>query len=111
MYLGLHVVTSTGYDAAVDYAHRLGCTAVQILSGNPKTYRVGPIDTPALARFAAARAEAGIERTAIHTSYLINLASDEPKIANNSLRLLKNDIAVAGAGGIDYVNTHLGSFG
>jgi deoxyribonuclease-4 len=111
MYLGLHVVTSTGYDAAVDYAHRLGCTAVQIFLGNPKTYRVGPIDTPALARFAAARAEAGIERTAIHTSYLINLASDEPKIANNSLRLLKNDIAVAGAGGIDYVNTHLGSYG
>jgi deoxyribonuclease-4 len=111
MYLGLHVDTSTGYDAAVDYARRMGCTAVQIFSGNPKTYRVGPIDAPALARFRTARADAGIERTAIHTSYLINLASDEPKIANNSLRLLKNDVAVAGAGGIDYVNTHLGSYG
>jgi deoxyribonuclease-4 len=111
MYLGLHVDTSTGYDAAVDYARRLGCTAVQIFSGNPKTYRLGPIDAPALERFRAARLAAGIERTAIHTSYLINLASEEPKIANNSLRLLKNDVAVAGAGGIDYVNTHLGSYG
>ncbi len=111
MYLGLHVVTSTGYDAAVAYASRLGCTAIQIFSGNPKTYRVGPIDGPALATFRAARMGAGIERTAIHTSYLINLASDDPKIANNSLRLLKNDVAVAGAGGIDYVNTHLGSYG
>lgn len=111
MYLGLHVDTSTGYDVAVGYGRRLGCTALQIFSGNPKTYRLGPIDAPALARFRTARAEAGIERTAIHTSYLINLASDEPKIANNSLRLLKNDVAVAGAGGIDYVNTHLGSYG
>ena len=111
MYLGVHVDTSTGYDAAVDYARRLGCSAVQIFSGNPKTYRLGPIDAPALARFRDARAAAGIERTAIHTSYLINLASNEPKIANNSLRLLKNDVAVAGAGGIDYVNTHLGSYG
>ena len=111
MYLGLHVDTSTGYDRAVDYARRLGCSAVQIFSGNPKTYRVGPIDAPALARFRDARSAAGIERTAIHTSYLINLASDQQKIANNSLRLLKNDIAVAGAGGIDYVNTHLGSYG
>ena len=79
MFLGLHVGTSTGYDAAVAYARRLGCSAIQIFSGNPKTYRVGPIDAPALGRFAAARAEAGIERTAIHTSYLINLASDVPR--------------------------------
>ena len=111
MFLGLHVGTSTGYDAAVAYARRLSCTAIQIFSGNPKTYRVGPIDAPALGRFAGIRAEAGIARTAIHTSYLINLASDDPKIAANSVRLLKNDVAVAGAGRIDYVNTHLGSYG
>jgi len=42
---------------------------------------------------------------------LINLASDYPKIATGSLRLLKNDLAVAAAGGIDFVNTHLGSYG
>lgn len=89
----------------------LGCTAMQIFSGNPKTYRLEAVDAPALERFRSARTAAGIERTAIHTSYLINLASDQPKIANNSLRLLRHDLAVAAAGGIDFVNTHLGSYG
>ena len=111
MYLGLHVGVAGGYEAAVAYARRHGSTSLQIFSGNPKTYRVGAIDAPSLERFRALRAEAGIATCAIHTSYLINLASDDPKIANGSLRLLENDLAVAAAGGIDFVNTHLGSYG
>jgi deoxyribonuclease-4 len=111
MRFGLHVRVGTGYDDAVAYAQRLGCTALQFFSGNPKTYRVGTIDKPALAAFARARASAGIERAAIHTSYLINLASEDPKAATNSLRLLSNDLAVAAAGDVAFVNTHLGSYG
>lgn len=111
MELGLHVDTSRGYDAAIAHAQRLGCTAMQFFSGNPKTYRVDPIDAPALERFRDALLAAGIARSVIHTSYLINLASDDPKIAKNSLRLVRNDVAVAGAGGVDFVNTHLGSYG
>ncbi len=111
MLLGLHVETKRGYDLTVDYAQRLGCTALQIFSSNPKTYRVIPPDVPALERFRERRTAAGIQRCAIHTSYLINLASDDPKITAGSLRLLKNDLAVAAVGGIDFVNTHLGSYG
>jgi deoxyribonuclease-4 len=111
MRFGLHVRVGTGYDDAVAYAQRLGCTALQFFSGNPKTYRVGKIDKPALTQFAKARAEAGIERAAIHTSYLINLASEDPKAAASSLRLLSNDLAVAAAGDVAFVNTHLGSYG
>jgi deoxyribonuclease-4 len=112
MRLGLHVgTTGGGFDEAVRYSQQLGCTSMQIFSGNPKTYRVGPPDVPALERFRALRAEAGIETCAIHTSYLINLASDDPKITNGSLRLLQGDLKVAAAGGIDFVNTHLGSYG
>ena len=111
MNVGLHVRVGAGYDESVAYAQKLGCTALQFFSGNPKTYRVGPIDAPALERFAGARANAGIPVSAIHTSYLINLASDDPKIANGSLRLLKNDLAVGAAGAVPYINTHLGSYG
>jgi deoxyribonuclease-4 len=108
---GLHVGVAAGYAAAVDYAKRTGCEAVQIFSDNPKSYRTKPIDAPGLAAFKERRAEAGIDPAVIHTSYLINLASDDPKIVTGSLRLLKNDLAVAAAGGIAYVNTHLGSYG
>jgi deoxyribonuclease-4 len=111
MLFGLHVGANEGYDAMVAYAERLGCTSLQIFSGNPKTYRTGPIDVPSLERFRERRAAAGLRTCAIHTSYLINLASADPKIAAGSLKLLKNDLAVAAAGGIDFVNTHLGSYG
>ena len=89
----------------------MNCTALQFFSGNPKTYRVGPIDTAALESFAAKRKAAGIDPAVIHTSYLINLASEDEKMVHNSLRLLKNDLAVAAAGSVAYVNTHLGSYG
>ena len=111
MHLGLHVGTSGGYDATVAYARKLGCTSLQIFSGNPRTYRIGKMDVAALERFRGARAGAGIATTAIHTSYLINLASDDSKITSGSLGLVRNDLAVAAAGGIDFVNTHLGSYG
>jgi deoxyribonuclease-4 len=111
MQIGLHVPVGAGYDDAVAYAQRLGCTAVQFFSGNPKTYRLGAIDAPLLERFASMRMQAGITSAVIHTSYLINLASEDPKIATNSLRLLKNDLRFAAAGSIAYVNTHLGSYG
>jgi deoxyribonuclease-4 len=111
MQIGLHVPVGAGYDDAVAYAQRLGCTAVQFFSGNPKTYRLGAIDAPLLERFASMRLQAGIMSAVIHTSYLINLASEDPKIATNSLRLLKNDLRFAAAGSIAYVNTHLGSYG
>ena len=111
MRLGSHIRVSGGYDAAVAYAAKLGCSALQFFAGNPKTYRVGAIDVPALQRFAAQRKAAGIEPAAIHTSYLINLASEDPKTVAGSLRLLKNDLKVAAAGEIAFVNTHLGSYG
>ena len=57
------------------------------------------------------RREAGLDPCAIHTPYLINLASADPKIAQGSLRLLQNDLAVAARGGMRFVNTHLGSYG
>lgn len=111
MRLGFHVRVSRGYAEAVAYAKRIGCTALQFFSGNPKTYAVTPIDKTALETFRALRASADIRPAVIHTSYLINLAADDPKVAKNSLRLLKNDVEVAGIGDVAYVNTHLGSYG
>jgi deoxyribonuclease IV len=111
MRIGVHVRVGAGYAAAIEYAKRVGCTALQIFSTNPRSYRTSPVNHSALESFKAARDEAGIDPCIIHTPYLINLASDDPKIAAGSLNLLKNDIAVAAAGGITYVNTHLGSYG
>jgi deoxyribonuclease-4 len=109
--LGVHVRVAKGYATAIEYAKRVKCTAIQIFSSNPRSYRTTALDRRALETFKAARAEAGIDPCVIHTPYLINLASDDPKITAGSVGLLKNDLAAAEAGGIKYVNTHLGAYG
>ena len=111
MRIGVHVRVSGGYAKAVEYAQSLGCTAIQVFSSNPRSYRVGKLDVAALGAFAQLRREAGIDPCVIHTPYLINLASDDPKVRNGSLGLLRADLASAAAGGMAYVNTHLGSYG
>lgn len=111
MRIGVHVRVGAGYAAAIEYAKRVKCTAIQIFSSNPRSYRTSPPNKPALEAFKASRIEAGIDPCVIHTPYLINLASEDPKIAAGSVALLKADLASAEAGGIRYVNTHLGSYG
>jgi deoxyribonuclease-4 len=111
MRIGVHVRVSGGYAKAIDYARSLGCTAIQIFSSNPRSYRVAKLDAPALEAFAQMRRDAGIEPCVIHTPYLINLASDDPKVFVGSVGLLRADLAAAAAGSIAYVNTHLGSYG
>jgi deoxyribonuclease IV len=111
MQIGLHVHVAGGYVKAVEHARAAGCAAMQVFSTNPRSYRPAAMDRPSLESFARLRREAGIEPCAIHTPYLINLASADPKIAQGSLRLLQHDLAVAAAGGMRFVNTHLGSYG
>lgn len=111
MRIGLHTRTSSGYAAAVEHATAMGCTAMQIFSSNPRSYRPSAIDASALSAFADLREAAGVDPCVIHTPYLINLASDDPKISAGSRTLLEHDLAAAAVGRIRYVNTHLGSYG
>jgi deoxyribonuclease IV len=109
--IGLHVHVAGGYVKAVEHARAAGCSAMQVFSTNPRSYRTTAIDRDALETFAGLRRDAGLDPCAIHTPYLINLASADAKIARGSLRLIQNDLAVAAAGGMRFVNTHLGSYG
>jgi deoxyribonuclease IV len=111
MRVGLHVHVAGGYAKAVEHAKAVGATAMQVFSTNPRSYRRTAIDAAALETFAQLRREAGLDPCAIHTPYLINLASADPKISQGSLGLLQHDLAVAARGGMRFVNTHLGSYG
>jgi deoxyribonuclease-4 len=109
--VGLHVNVAAGYAKAVEHAKSVGATALQIFSTNPRSYRRTAIDAAALEAFAQLRREADLDPCVIHTPYLINLASADPKISQGSLGLLQHDLAVAARGGMTFVNTHLGSYG
>jgi deoxyribonuclease IV len=109
--IGLHVRVARGYVKAVEHAKNAGATALQIFSSNPRSYRPSAIDPVALENFAKLRREADLDPCVIHTPYLINLASEDPKIYEGSLRLLRADLEFAARGKIRFVNTHLGSYG
>ena len=111
MRVGLHVNVAGGYAKAVEHAKAVGAGAMQVFSTNPRSYRRTAIDAVALEAFAQLRREADLDPCVIHTPYLINLASADPKISQGSLGLLQHDLAVAARGGMTFVNTHLGSYG
>lgn len=111
MRIGLHVRVAGGYAKAVEHAKSVGASALQIFSSNPRSYRPSAIDPAALENFAKLRRDAGLDPCVIHTPYLINLASEDPKIYEGSLRLLRADLEFAARGNIRFVNTHLGSYG
>ncbi|MGP8101614.1 MAG: deoxyribonuclease IV [Candidatus Cybelea sp.] len=111
MRVGLHVNVAGGYAKAVEHAKAVGAAAMQVFSTNPRSYRRTAIDSAALEAFAELRREADLDPCVIHTPYLINLASTDPKISQGSLGLLQHDLAVAARGGMRFVNTHLGSYG
>lgn len=111
MRIGLHVRVAGGYAKAVEHAKNAGATALQVFSSNPRSYRPSAIDQVALESFAKLRREADLDPCVVHTPYLINLASEDPKIYEGSLRLLRADLEFAARGNIRFVNTHLGSYG
>jgi deoxyribonuclease-4 len=107
----MHCHVAGGYAKAVEHAKAIGASAMQVFSSNPRSYRTSAIDVAALDKFASLRKEADLDPCAIHTPYLINLASSDRKISQGSLNLLQHDLAVAARGGMRFVNTHLGSYG
>ncbi len=111
MRFGLHMRLADGYEAAVNRSVALGCTTMQVFTSNPRAYRQATPKIEALATFAALRARGNLDPAVTHTPYLINLASEDPRIFSGSLNLLKHDLHVAALAGIALVNTHLGSYG
>lgn len=111
MRFGVHVGIGQGFRKTVEEALEAGCECMQIFAGNPRAFRVTAYDSAAWSEFRKLRLEHGIAPTIIHTSYLINLATADAALHKKSAALVANDLAVAARSGIEYVNTHLGSYG
>lgn len=111
MKFGVHVGIGGGFRRSIDEALASESECIQIFAGNPRGWRTTPYNAPAWAEFARLRAAHHIAPTVIHTSYLINLASTDAALRAKSIGLIKNDLSVAAKGKIEFVNTHLGSYG
>ena len=109
MRIGLHVRVAGGYAKAVEHAKAAGCTALQVFSTNPRTYR------PTRDRRAGARSlrrSCGARRVSIRAPSIRRISSTSPATIQRSTAgrcgLLRDDLAAAARGGMRFVNTHLG---
>ena len=109
MRLGVHVPIAEGLLAAVERAVRLSCTTMQIFSRSPRGGRAPTIAQGAAQQFDAARRKAGIEPLAIHSPYIINLASPDRVVWEQSVRLYREEYARAARLNAQYLVTHVGS--
>jgi deoxyribonuclease-4 len=77
MYFGAHVGSSGGVWKAIEAGTEIGCEAIQIFAGSPRTWAPTMYKEGDAARFRAARTASPIRFVVIHTIYLINLAAEQ----------------------------------
>ena len=109
MRLGVHIPIAGGLLEAIARAQRLACTTMQIFSRSPRGGPAPVRSSETLAAFDAARRAAGITPLAVHAPYIINLASPEPRMWNQSVRLYCEEYTRSIQLKADYVVTHVGS--
>lgn len=109
MKIGFHVSISGGFSLAVQRAHELGCTTMQIFSRNPRGWTVKPLDKDDITEFKRLREQYDIHPVFVHTNYLINLASSKPDLYERSIEQFVIDLERTEHLGAEYLVTHLGS--
>jgi deoxyribonuclease-4 len=109
MYFGAHVGSGGGVWKAVDEGVELGCEAIQIFAGSPRTWRPTLYKERDAARFREARAASPIRFVVIHTIYLINLATVREDFYEKSVISLVGALTAADRLGAEAIVTHIGS--
>jgi deoxyribonuclease-4 len=107
--LGAHLPVAGGLVAAVERAHAVGATTLQVFADNPTAWR-RRADPPAdLSAFRERLDALDMGPVAIHASYLINLAGPDNEFRERSVDVLATELRAAEAFGARFVNVHIGS--
>jgi deoxyribonuclease-4 len=109
--LGAHLALADGMVKAADRAVEIGATALQIFSDNPTAWRRRAAPSPEIPAFRDRLRAAGIAPLAIHASYLVNLAGNDPSYHERSVAMLAAELRIARRFGAVFVNAHIGSHG
>ena len=94
---------------AVDRAHEIGASAMQIFTDNPTAWKRRAEPPAELAAFRHGLREHDIAPISIHASYLVNLAGSNPESFERSIGMLAHELRHAPTFGARFVNVHIGS--
>ena len=107
--LGVHVSIEGGIEEALARASRLGCTTLQMFSRSPRGGRPPVLTDEMLQRFHRQREAAGLTPLVVHGPYIINLASPEAAMWQQSVGLYRQEYERCAQLRADYLVTHVGS--
>jgi deoxyribonuclease-4 len=107
--VGVHTSIAGGLPKAVESAAAKGCDGFQIFARNPRGWMARELDRDEVRAFREAREQANLWPLAIHSVYLINLASQDPTGLERSRRAFREEIERGLQLGADYLVVHPGN--
>ncbi len=109
MILGAHESISGSYLRAIEEGLEDGCESLQIFTKNQTQWKEPAVDEGRCEEFRRERRKAEITFVMSHTSYLINLATDNPETRRRSLEALELELRRCDRLGIEYLVMHPGA--
>ena len=109
MLFGAHVSAAGGISKAIDRVEEIGGNAVQVFTQSPRMWKPTAHAPEEIARFRSRRRESGVKAVSCHALYLVNLASRDAAVRENSLAALHATMTTADAIGAEAVVFHVGS--
>jgi len=108
--VGIHTSTAGGVQMAAERAYRLGANTFQIFSSSPRQWQPYLLAQSQCDAMRGLRDKYGIGPMAIHSSYLVNLASVTPEFHLKSVKAFRGELERALALCAEYLVLHPGSF-
>jgi len=108
--IGIHLGTAGGAFNAVLRATEIGANTFQFFSSSPRMWRAPRVDPKYAAKMKELRAEHNVNPAVIHTSYLVNLCSQNLETRKKSVDAFRGEIERALDWGAEYLVLHPGSW-
>jgi deoxyribonuclease-4 len=108
--IGVHLGTVGGVSNAIDRAHEIGANTLQIFSASPRMWRITEVSAKQAERTKALRAQFDVGPLVIHTSYLVNVCSQNVEVREKSVGAFRGEIERALALGAEHLVLHPGSW-
>lgn len=109
MQIGAHISAAGGLWNAPLNAAKLGLECFQFFSRPPQGGRISPIADDVAERFISTCREHGFTNYYIHAPYIVNLASKEERIRNNTVEIIRGELDRGTILKAKAMMTHLGS--
>ena len=108
--IGIHTSRAGSLENAAVKAGELGANTFQIFSSSPRMWRASAPDPADVRRFRTVRERLDLRPLAIHTNYLVNLATLDPVIRERSVASFRGELDRAAAIGAEYLVLHPGNY-